>query len=296
MTVISAPTSSLDQSAPHGESADAVIDHLATSSGVNLWGPISSLFLSLCSFGLLPLLVWPRRWNQVIEIEREQMISLAGYWRRRASVQQAQLLDRQVERLRPQSILSVVPVLILVFVGIMFVSFFNDGRSMQNVVDLTFGYPRYYWAWSTNDVSMHKVWVASLLVGYICHWMAVRSHVSGMDSVARTIGSITGSRGVGRSAYSASGLNPMWIIVAIVLCGANAWWSIPLVMAGAKQRAYVRQTSPRLRQMLAEQLRDPGQGQGATVATVRTGFCRTPLCGTPVRPQAKYCPRCGAAV
>ena len=266
-----------------------IAERLSMSFPTRTWGPFSSFILSICTFGILPLLVWPRRWNAFAEYERRQMISLATFWRRRATPMQAQALDASISQMGPQSIFTVVPILILVFVGMMVVSLLNDGRSMENILRMILGYHRYHW-WFLDplDMKLYAIWTISLLIGYICHWAAVRSHALAVESLAVKINGIAGVRGAGRFVGVTSGLNPLWIVAAVALRGMHAWWGIPLVLAGAMQRKYMNSTSPRIRQALVGQLLDGPTGQAS--------FCNIPGCGAPKRDQANYCPRCGAHV
>jgi hypothetical protein len=289
MTAISAPTPSMNQTRGSDESVEQVAEHLSMSAPARAWGPWPSFFLSICSFGLLPLLVWPRRWNAFAELERQQMISLAGWWRRRASPMQAQSLDAAISQLGPQSMFTIVPVLILVFVGVRMVSFLNDGRSLENILGLTVGYPRYRrWVWNPIEMNLHVVWIVSLLIGYACHWLGVRNHALAMESLAMKINEIAGPGRARSFVAVSSGLNPLWIGAAILLCGMHAWWGIPLVLAGAMQRKYMKSTSPRLRGALVQQLLDRPAAQSE--------LCRTPGCGAVRRMGANFCPRCGARV
>jgi hypothetical protein len=292
MTVMSAPTS-MNQT--REEPVRQIAERLSMSVPARTWGPFSSFILSICTFGILPLLVWPRRWNAFAEYERRQMISLATFWRRRATPMQAQALDASISQIGPQSIYTIVPILILVFMGmmasIMAVSFFHDGRIADDFIlrgDFV-GLHRYQW-WTPEPVetNLHIIWIASLLIGYICHWAAVRSHALAVESLAMQIKGIAGSQGGGSFVAVSSGLNPLWIVAAVVLCSMHAWWGIPLVLAGAMQRKYMRSTSPRIRRALAEQLMDRPMGQGS--------FCGTAGCGAAKREGAKFCPRCGANV
>jgi hypothetical protein len=286
MTVISAPTSFGQR---EDESVQDVAQHLSMQAPVRLWGPLLSSFLTICTCGLLPLLVWPRRWNAFAERERDQMASLAAWWRRRATPMQAQVLDVSISRMGPQSIFTIVPILILMFVGMMMVSLLNGGRSLESVIRLTVGYHSYrYWTGYPHDMGLHSIWTISLLVGYTCHWLAVRSHVFATKALTVQINEIAGvSRARFLPAIS-SGLNPIWILAAVALCSMNAWWGIPLVLAGAMQRKYCKSTSPRMRQALVGQLLNRPGGQ--------TQFCNTSGCGAMRREQANFCPRCGAKV
>jgi hypothetical protein len=286
MTAISAPNS-LNQ-APD-EPVQQIAQRLSVAVPVRMWGPMSSFLLSICTLGLLPLLVWPRRWNAYAEFERRQMISLASWWRGRATPMQAQAMDASISQIGPQSIFTVVPILILVFTGMMVVSLLNDGRSLDAILGLTMGYRRYHW-WFLNplEMNLHVIWIVSLLIGYIFYWAGVRSHALGVEALAMKINEIAGPRRSRVFVPVASGLNPVWIVAAVVMCGMHGWWGIPLVLAGAMQRKYVTSTSPRIRQTLVEQLLDR--------PVERTSYCNTPGCGAPKRDRAKFCPRCGVKV
>ena len=94
----------------------------------------------------------------------------------------------------------------------------------------------------------------------------------------------------------AGGLNPVWIVAALIFCGIHAWWGIPLVLAGAMQRRYMTVTSPRLRSALAEQARDIISPLGLRQVYGGERFCRGDRCGARMAAAANFCPRCGTPV
>jgi hypothetical protein len=291
MTAIFAPNPTMDRTQPVEESAEEIALQLSARSPERMWGAVGSFFVSIFTFGLLPLFVWPRRWNVFVQRESNQMISVAEWWRRRAAPEQVGALDACLGKMGPQPFFTIVPMLVLVFAGIMLLSLVNDGRTMRDLMQMTFNERRHlYWMGNPVDMSLHLIWITSLSIGYFCHWFAVRSHAAAVESLAATIDGFAGPKRP-RSIACSSGLNPLWIGLAIVFCGMHAWWGIPFAMAGALQRKYVRSTSPQLRNRLVEQLRNQNGG-AATFKEV----CQTPGCGAPVRLNANYCPRCGTAV
>ena len=92
------------------------------------------------------------------------------------------------------------------------------------------------------------------------------------------------------------GLNALWVIGAIVLCGMHAWWAIPMVLAGASQRRYADVIAPRLQQGLSAQAGDAADADRRRVPATANAFCpNAQLWQTGCPRPAAFCPRCGSA-
>ena len=88
-------------------------------------------------------------------------------------------------------------------------------------------------------------------------------------------------------------LGPVWVVAGVLLCWFNAWWGIPLVLAGATQRRYLLAASPRLQRALSAQAHDAVTLAASGLPGAR--FCPTPHCGNRLPAAARFCPRCGTA-
>ena len=54
-------------------------------------------------------------------------------------------MDASISQMGPQSIFTIVPILILAFAGMMVVSLLSNGRSLDTILSLTLGYHRFHW-------------------------------------------------------------------------------------------------------------------------------------------------------
>jgi len=270
VTAIPGPILSLDETAP--------AKPICTS------GAILSFALSLVTFGLLPLWIWGQRWMRFSSAQRRDLTQMAIWYRQRVPPAHATRIDLAVNQFRWGSSLAVIPILVFAGVGSLIGWLFFQGFSVQQIVDMTYRDRMIYFWWNGANVALEPraIWMVALLLGYACQWMAVRSHTMAVDSLAAAIG------GSPLPAVTRSGLNFVWIAAAIGFCCIHAWWGIPLVLAGAMQRWYVRFGGPRMRSALAEQVRRSAGGP--------MKICRTYRCGARLAPEASFCPRCGTPV
>ncbi len=202
---------------------------------------------------------------------------------KRASPAQAREIDTAIRQLRWGSSLTLVPLIIVAAVGSLIGWLLFQGFTIEQIVDMTYRDHWIFFWWNGSRISLEPraFWVTALLLGYACQWMAVRSHTMTVDSLAVAIGGPASPR------VTRSGLNPFWIIAAIAFCGIRAWWGIPLVLAGAMQRRYVRVNGPKIQAAFAAQVHSSTSGL--------TKICRTYRCGAHLAPAANFCPRCGMA-
>ena len=246
-------------------------------------GAFGSFICSVFSLGLLPLGLWPLRWRTFAVAERRELIQLAQWWRPRVSPSQASRIDSAVHQLNWSSTLSIVPLIVLAAVGSSIGWLIFHGFTVEQIVKMTYSdHWRIFFWWNGSQIAIEPraVWMTALLLGYGCQWMAVRSHAIAVDSLAIAVGSRPGA--------ARSGLNILWIASAVIFCAMRVWWGVPMVLAGAMQRRYVRISSPQMRAALTQQIRRSATGP--------TKICRTYRCGARLSPTANFCPRCGAAV
>ena len=67
------------------DSLDQTLQRLEGRPRVGGWWPFGSFLAAFFTIGLAPLIIWPARWSEVIEEERNDLVALAAWWRRRAS-------------------------------------------------------------------------------------------------------------------------------------------------------------------------------------------------------------------
>jgi hypothetical protein len=281
-----------------GGPVDDFVDRLSHASPGRATGPVIAFLQSLFTAGLLPLVIWPTRWAEFLESERHDLLDLAGWWRRRVDSNDAARLDKIVRRLRPRPILMVLPWLAVAFNLVLMITLIAMGDDLARLRDLTFGrVPVGFVNQSPTyeiESRFYLSWVITLGLAYLCHWYAVRSHVLAVNALVKWTNRISRENKFRHIPLDVlqKGWNPLWIVLAIGLCLMNAWWAIPMVLAGSLQRMYCRKTSPTVRMALASQARSAF----AIARSHRDRFCAAGHCGARLPAPAKFCPRCGTAV
>ena len=105
MTALSASISMNARPDSRGDFAAAVGHPIPAKTS----GAISTFFQTLFSFGLLPLLLWPTRWSEFLDSERQDFLDLIAWWRWRVMPDDAAQLDKIARGFRPRPILMVLP-------------------------------------------------------------------------------------------------------------------------------------------------------------------------------------------
>jgi len=92
-------------------------------------------------------------------------------------------------------------------------------------------------------------------------------------------------------------LTVLWVLTAVVLARYGAWWGIPMVLAGMAQNRYTSVTGKRVRLELAKRVRDivTLRQMPDTMLRAISHRCANPRCKASLRPQARFCNRCGSA-
>lgn len=315
---------------PHrNDATDDVVDRLSHPAPPpsEPAGPFVTLFQCLISFGLLPLLLWPMRWAEFLDAERHDLLDLSAWWRSRVDATDAAKLDKITRRFRPRPILMVLPWLAVGFNVVFMAKLITNGDSFSQLWELTIGhtvqptkifyyggqqisargswettypdrsgFPELNWVPDNSKFESHLygAWITTLCLAYFCQWYAVRSHAMAVHSLVKWTNKLARDNRLARIKDDSKkiGLSLFWIVLAVGLCSHDAWWSIPMVFAGAFQRRYSMQSSPALRVALAGQARDglvmvPGVGNR---------FCVVGHCGARLPAPARFCPRCGTGV
>ena len=264
-----------------------------------LAGPVPAGVAAAVTFGLLPALVWPLRWAMALDRDRGYYRDLANWWRGRADPADAAQLDDVLATLRPRPMLVVLPWVIVAFVGaVLGYGLWVDGPGRVFATTYRYHALNVAHAWPASDTFwgfLHAAWLWGLAAAYAVQWYAVRSHLRAVGELTRwanRLGKASGFAPV-RDESARLGLSPLWVAVAIGLCFANAWWAIPMVLAGATQRRYAERGTTRLQHALSAQA---GQAvaSGGPADTV-TRSCPSPTCGALVPAAARFCARCGTA-
>jgi hypothetical protein len=300
MSVISGPILISSASAASAASApveriDAVLARLEAPPPQRSASPVLSSLAGVVSFGLLPLLIWPQRWEAAVETDRRDLGALAAWWQRAAGPAQAQQLGAAANSLGGAAgVSSFLLTAVAVSGSLLLTWLLWHGVTVEHLLAIAYRpHPLFRLIHDRpRELRLSQLWMAMLVVAYGLHYLTIRSHVSAIKRYVAAADAAASSVGLQWRShrYVFRGLGPMWIVCGVAMCGAGLWWGAPLVMAGARQRQYLRQVRPRLRGDMAAMARAAMGPPPARFARCATAGCKAPL---PM--SARFCPRCGAA-
>jgi len=292
------PISPLPQQ--RGGPVDGFVDRLSHPTPFHASGAAATLVQCLLSFGMLPLVLSPVRWAEFLDAERHDLFDLTAWWHQRIDAGESAGLEKIVGRFRPRPILMVLPWLAVGFNFAFMITLLIMGDDLGRLWDLTFKHRMYPANFGSGvpllelESHLYWAWAGTLAVGYLCHCYAIDSHARAVRAL------VNWTNRLGRqnrfiqvqNDVLKSGLNILWIAIGIGMVCNQAWWAIPMVVAGAFQRRYTVKSSPAMRVALAAQARSAF----AVVQSRGDRFCIAGHCGARLPAPAKFCPRCGTAV
>jgi len=274
--------------------------HLGTRAS---WSFLKTLLWSTVTFGIGPLLVWPRGLRGLIATERSQFLHLAEWMRLRSGAPDTSQLVAAAERVKINPILSYGPVWIASAVVIAFGIIFSQvGFSVRDLIASTYhfgrGWPR-IGPIAANE--LFTIWSTGLLTAYTLHWFQLLAHASKVRNAVRAFNELAIPQGLPPVREPRGvGLRPIWLAAALVMMSANAMWAIPMMLAGGMQRRYAAVTGPALRGAVADRLRDmlmvrrPMMRVPSPIAVQRR--CPNEQCRAEMPRIANFCPTCGKHV
>jgi hypothetical protein len=261
----------------------------------------------------MPLLVWQTRLHLAVPQECKRYQAIAHWAKSDVTHPAAGKLEALAGEIRPHSSLSIIIVGCCLGVAALFATALaGSGGGLQMVLDSTYffeGVNRLNY-WSANpDASLHRMlfigWSLGLSAAYFCHWLQVQLHARQVRRFLTAFNTLAIHDGLAPIFLPpvGIGLRPLWLLGMAPLIYFNAFWGIPMMLAGAVQRRYARGSanwaraalSTRLQQILA--IRQSARRLPAPV--LRSGHlpiwrrCPTPVCLQVLPPEARFCPRCG---
>jgi hypothetical protein len=289
---------------PPGELPDAILTSLNRESwGYRRrpWGPLVTMVLAAMSFGLLPLLVWPHRFRRLMRVEQQQLWHLAEWLRLRTGSAKAAALRDQSEALAPGPLTGVFSFfLVLLFVALIRLPLIHH-RDWQSFWMSAYGVRHMArpWFWQAPFDPTWMRWSLIMAIGYFLHWLQVCRHAGAMGEYAKGFNAVIADEKMSpvRIHGVGVGFHPIWALVALVGVVYNAYWAIPMALAGAVHVRYVRVTSRQLRSDLARRVRwmlDKNRPPVSLRGPSEPRPCVNEKCRAMVPVGAMFCPRCGA--
>ena len=220
------------------------------------WGVVKSFVLGGLSFGLLPLLIWPRRFRDFVIVEQQQLWHLAEWMRVRTGRPEAvELRDVWAKKLEPRHALWVLPTMAAAAVLVTRMLFLAG----PGLFDTTYGFWRYADGWyvSPDARFLWREWTLLLSAGYFLHWVQVCKHTGSLVDFTRRFNALTAKEGIPPVPVRGVGLgfHPLWAVAALVgLCNSAAW-AVPAALAGVVNARYVWKTSREVRGEFAQRVR-----------------------------------------
>jgi hypothetical protein len=243
------------------------------------WGVGKTMLLGALSLGIVPALVWPRRFRDYVTVERQQLWHWATWLSWESKTPEAAQLVSEVESIRARG----YPLFSLLILGCVAFAIFG-----QNPISFSY------------DSRSLVVWNVVLGCAFLAHMSRIVSHE---DAVRRVVDRF--------NAFARSGQVPPvqlpprsyhtfvpWMILGFMGCLVGAVWAIPMALAGAMHRRYINETSRHLRDEAAarvRQLMEHDLDDAESLQFPRKS-CRRPQCRARIRENARFCPRCGIAV
>ncbi len=133
----------------------------------------------------------------------------------------------------------------------------------------------------------------------LCWLIEINTHIGRVRRFVFSFNQLSGRYGIGpvREPGVQLGLRPLWILGAAATCALGGFWAVPVMLAAAAQRRYIKTVSQRLRMDLARRQRDVLLTRRPSLrvpaSTHLLGACPRENCRAPHPPEAVYCRRCG---
>jgi hypothetical protein len=261
------------------------------------WGPIGTVVLSGLSFGALPLLAWPIRMRELFAGEAARLIEIARFAAPGPARSDRLGLMRSARRTAPIALFWVLPILSATFVLVAgaLTMLGHGSRAFDRLVHLTYITGQ---SASLSDPlallqSVFGIWSAVLILGYLIHLLHVQAHFSAVRRFLVRFNAVLALSGVRTVPLPRRSVMPgiIWLAGGLVMTVFGAWWAVPMVLAGSYQRRDAYRMHRDLGKILADRVEVLSQ-----VKATPDVRCLTPRCHALLRPDARFCPRCGSAV
>jgi len=275
------------------------------------WGAIKTAILAAISFGILPLLLWPRRFADFASVEQQQLWQLAEWLRLRTGRPEAIRLRDSTMALAPRSRSWIFAMVLAVVAAGWLIVPSAPAITLTRVLSVSYGYVYYMVVGGDAGLTRSLVptayhfWIGLLGYGYFCHWLVVCQRSGLLQRFVRDFNVLAELEHVGKiqSKSVGVGFSPVWIVVAFLFSKNNAYWAIPMAFAGVVQYRYIMQVSRSTRAQLSGRVRELLVEQRPALRVsepvTRSGLegarsCSNERCLALLPATAAFCPRCGA--
>lgn len=275
---------------------------------VRVGGAVRGAVLAGLTFGIWPLIAWPRRLRDQAKSERQQLWHLYEWIRLRGGYPESELkpLKRAAEGVGFRLSLWLVALIVIGLVASFFGRIGSEvGLDLRDFIRVTYQYGKRAPPVGLDQVramAMNRAWIVGLAFAYGLHWVHVQLYCADLRRFARVLNSISRREGVAavRLPRLGIGFGLGWMVAGMVLWWLGAGWGIPLALAGVAHQRLAQTAGPRMRAELAETLRSmllirrPAMQVPALVQPSQR--CANPKCGARIPAFANFCPRCGTSL
>jgi hypothetical protein len=297
----------IDPPPPPDYLAGAVLQGLSRPIGGKLaWGVLKTLFWSVVSFGVVPLVAWTRNFGAYTVAEQQQFLHLAQWLRNQSDHPLAKRLEEDAGELRTRGWMAWLALGMLFATGVFLMMYISEARGEPFDILLagTFGHdhnaPMYRRAWQvarSNEIFV--TWTVGLGIAYFLHWMQVQLHAADVRRFVARFSEIAQAEGVNRVKADSPGLGlrPLWLVAGGILFVWGAPWGLVAMLAGAAQRRYITWSSRNTRADVAHRLRAilmrHRPSSNYPLPVYLRDRCVEPKCRAEIPRGINYCPRCG---
>jgi hypothetical protein len=303
----------LDPAARPDQLSSAVLHSLSRPiAGRIVWGPLKSFILGALTFGILPLIAWPKKFGRFVVAEQQQLWHLVEWLRIRTGDEEAARLRDSVRDTGAIPTLWIVPIVMLAILALNFFPWLDvSGLFLQRLFfatyDIGLRHPDTIFSnrWHSGffpNLRLYGIWTICLSVGYASHWLHVRQHAADVNRLLGQLNVIFVRQNLPpvRISGPGIGLRPLWVVAAVVGASCGVWWAIPAALAGGVHQRYILRNSNRIRSELAQRVSTLlHQNRPPMNVPTPHGFrvvCRNEMCAHSMPPGAAFCPRCGTRV
>src|SRR5215208_4321842 len=241
----------------HDPSGDAVLHTLSRPVSTGAAGVVGGLLLSLLSFGVLPVLLWPLRFAKFVQRQKEDLSQLAKWVSFSTPHPSTKRLSQAVSDIEFRPVLLVIALTICMAMAATFLAVLPGATDpLYLLIGSAFRAPRGHRL--PPQAVLPFVWTIGLCVAYVCQWIQVQLHARSVRKLLDVFNEVMIDEGLAPVFLEPVGfaVGPLWLLAGVLLVVLGAPWGVCLMLAGGVQNRYARRVTPRLTSQLAQRVRD----------------------------------------